>query len=552
MLDPLLLITSLLAGMLTVLAPCVLPLLPVMLGGSLGQRDWRRPVVIAASLAASVVAFTLLLKASTALIGVPPETWKIISGGIVLLFGLSLVWPEGWDWLANKIGFARRSEHALARAGGDKSLAGAALLGAALGPVFSSCSPTYFVIIATVLPVSFAAGIGYLLVYAAGLMLVLAAIGLFGQAATKKLRWAANPRGTFKRILGVLLLAVALAILTGVDKKIETAIIDAGFGTTRLEESLIDRVGMPSQPQASPESASLPDLGAAPELAGLTNWINSEPIDSLAELRGKVVLVDFWTYSCINCIRTLPYLESWHEKYAADGLVILGIHAPEFQFERVPENVQKAVQDAGLSYPIAQDNDFKTWKNYNNRYWPAKYLIDRDGQIRYRHFGEGEYAETEAAIAELLGSEMKTGAVTAVAPEFGKIATPETYLGTGRRANFVPDAVDLALNEWTLGGSWAESRESIQTAQPGASLRMRFSASQANLVLGGSGTVRVLIDGQPANDSNRGRDLDASGQLQITGERLYELANFGGEYGEHEIELRFDAPGSQAFAWTFG
>jgi thiol-disulfide isomerase/thioredoxin len=300
------------------------------------------------------------------------------------------------------------------------------------------------------------------------------------------------------------------------------------------------------------DETGLPALFVAPELTGLENWINSEPINSLEELRGKVVLIDFWTYSCINCIRTLPFLQSWHDKYADDGLVILGIHAPEFQFEQKFENVQRAVDEFSLTYPVVQDNEFKTWRAYNNRYWPAKYLIDQNGIVRYTHFGEGEYEETEGYIAALLNTKMVSTKVEAQQVDFRKIGTPETYIGLLRRENFVQDAeATLQNSEWTLKGDWEANLERAITKGEGASIRMKFTAAKANLVMGSSGTATIKIDGELATPKNAGTDV-VDGILTLDGERLYELADFNMDYGTHEIEIIFDQAEVELFAWTFG
>lgn len=565
MLDPLLVFTSFLAGILTILAPCVLPLLPVIVGGAAGTRNRWYPFILVASLSTSVILFTLLLKASTLFIDVPQGFWKVASGGIVLIFGLIWLFPKAWEIISLKFNLSGRSQEGLSEAGRVESNWGAVLMGAALGPVFSSCSPTYFVILATVLPVSFAAGLFYLVIYGIGLALMLGMIAFFGQRLTARLGWAANPNGLFKKILGVLLILVGLSVITGYEKKIETAILDAGFGVTQIETRLLDDmqdrmdvtepVGITEPVTESTDEpsyeSSLPQLFEAPELIGLENWINSEPIDSIKDLQGKVVLVDFWTYSCINCIRTLPYLQSWHEKYADDGLVILGIHAPEFQFEQKPENVQKAVDEFGLTYAVVQDNDFETWRAYQNRYWPAKYLIDQNGIVRYTHFGEGKYDETEEYIAELLNTEMTHSEIEATKVDFGQIGTPETYIGLKRRENFVKDVEKLRNNEWTLSGDWEADGERAITTRPGASIRMKFIASKANLVIGGGGTATVKIDGVIATSENTGADV-VDGVLTLDGERLYELTDFDDEYETHEIEIIFDEPDVELFAWTFG
>lgn len=561
MLDSLLLFTSFVSGALTILAPCVLPLLPVIVGGAAGSTNKWYPFILTSSLAASVILFTLILKVSTLFISVPQSFWKFLSGGIVLFFGLILLLPKIWELITVKLNLLGRSQKGLATARTFDSTWGGILMGAALGPVFASCSPTYFVILATVLPVSFVSGLIYLIVYGIGLALMLGLIAFFGQKLTMHLGWAANPHGLFKKILGVLLVLVGLSILTGVDKKIETAILDAGLGVTDFETNLLNKTddmlkemdsALDSTTEVMPDGFMLRDLGPAPELTGLQNWINSESIASLNDLRGKVVLIDFWTYSCINCIRTLPYLQSWHEKYADEGLVILGLHAPEFQFEKKIENVQKAVDEFGLTYPVVQDNDFKTWRAYGNRYWPAKYLIDKDGRIRYTHFGEGEYLETEEAITYLLGTQMKQAQVKAQSVDFKRIGTRETYLGLERRENYVQDAdASLSSGEWTLSEGWEADEERVVSSVAGASIRMVFVANKANLVIGGSGTARVMIDGLEANVGNQGADVQ-NGVLTLDGEKLYELANFQGSYEQHEILIQFDEPGAELFAWTFG
>lgn len=541
--------TSFLAGILTILAPCVLPLLPVIIGSSAGSTNKWKPLIVTVSLAVSVVLFTLLLKASSLLIDIPQAFWTSVSGGIVLLFGLFLMFPELWDKIALSLKFSQSSQTRLAKAGSGESLGSSILIGASLGPVFSSCSPTYFVILATVLPVSFATGVLYLIVYAVGLVIALGTIGIFGQQIIQKLGWAANPNGWFKKIMGLLLILVGLAVMTGFEKKIETAILDAGYGVTGIEEKLLDNMTGDTYQPAS--GSSLPQLYNAPELTGLTNWINSEPIESMDDLKGKVVLVDFWTYSCINCIRTLPYLQTWHERYSDAGLVILGVHAPEFQFEKKIENVRNAVEEFGLTYPVVQDNDFKLWRAYKNRYWPAKYLVDQNGVVRYTHFGEGKYDETEKAIVELLNTDVKTGEISAETVNFKNIGTPETYIGLERRENYVDPESTLRLNDWTLTGFWETSSENAVNEESGAAIKMRFKASKANLVIGGSGKALVFIDGKAADETNSGKDVKA-GELVIDGERLYELTNFGDEYSEHEIEIQFLDPEISLFAWTFG
>ncbi len=380
---------SLVAGLLTVLAPCVLPLLPVILGGSLVRegRDRWRPYLITGSLVISLVLFTLLLKASTALIGVDPQVWTYLSGGLILVLGISMLIPGLWTRLTDAVGFDRRSHDLLDKAFKNRSRTWSAILtGAALGPVFSSCSPTYAWAIATVLPASPALGMLYLSIYCVGVGAGLLGIALLGRRLLSRITWASKPNGWFQRTIAVLFVLVGLSLVTGMDKVIQTRLVELDpFGITRVEQRLV-----PTSSGSTPVEMDPGDLTAypAPELVGIAGWLNSEPV-TLAQLRGKVVLIDFWTYSCINCQRTQPYVNAWYSTYEKDGLVVIGVHAPEFAFEKVPANVQQAVKAAGITYPVALDNDFKTWQAYDNRYWPAKYLIDRDGRVRYTPLRRG-------------------------------------------------------------------------------------------------------------------------------------------------------------------
>ena len=545
-----LLSVAFLSGILTILAPCVLPLLPVIIGGTASSHNKWRPVIVVGSLSASIIVFTLLLKASSFLIDLPQSFWTSVSGGIVLVFGIFMLFPHIWEVISVKFNFGGATQSKLQQAGQKESVWGGILIGAALGPVFSSCSPTYFLIIATILPVSFFYGFIYLIVYSLGLALMLGLIAFFGQKLIGRLGWAANSNGLFKRGLGILLIAVGLLVLTGYEKKLESAILDLGYGVTDIEERLLENMNNEIPMKNIEQQTSLPFLYDAPELRGLTNWINHDPIESMKDLKGKVVLIDFWTYSCINCIRTLPHIQGWHEKYENDGLVILGIHAPEFQFEKDPKNVQKAALEYGLTYPIMQDNDFKLWRAYDNRYWPAKYLIDKQGKVRYTHFGEGSYDKTEKAITELLGAKLEAGEVKAQSVNYKKILTPEIYVGLSRRDHYINhDPEDL--NEWTLTGEWNEKGEQATNISESSTIKLIFQASTANLVMDGDGKARVLIDGELANPDNSGVDVK-NGIITINEARLYELTDFGDDYKTHSIEIEFLDSGISLFAWTFG
>ena len=314
---------------------------------------------------------------------------------------------------------------------------------------------------------------------------------------------------------------------------------------------------------AQPSSSSLPNLGKAPELAGTQEWLNSNPL-SISGLRGKVVLVDFWTYSCINCIRTLPYLESWHEKYSGKGLVIIGVHSPEFDFEKNFDNVKSAVQRFGIRYAVVQDNDHATWSAFENNYWPRKYLIDKDGYIRYDHIGEGGYEETEKAIQSLL---METGVDAGMntTPAQGgqlQIGTPELYLGyvfsrrpLGNREGFVPEAAinysepEVSFpNTVYLSGQWFNSEDHVRSIKD-SKLFLIYSSKDVYIVAGGSSRLSVKIDGSPITPDYYGSDSN-EGTVTIGGQRLYNIIS-APIAGTHTLEI--DAsPGLELYTFTFG
>lgn len=312
-------------------------------------------------------------------------------------------------------------------------------------------------------------------------------------------------------------------------------------------------------------NSTLPILGDMPEFVGIEGWINSPPLTK-KDLQGKVVLIDFWTYSCINCLRTLPHLKQWYSQYKDQGFVIIGIHSPEFDFEKKPENVKKGVEKFGIPYPIALDSQMKTWDIYNNYAWPAHYFVDYRGRIRYKHFGEGKYEESEKVIRELLAEIPQNknksqifppiGLKTeqAQTPDFSQILSFETYLGSDRRTHFIPNAQNLLLNEWSLTGDWkTESERIILQSTPG-SILFRFHAAKANLVLHPANApieAIVKIDGKIVSHSQAGRDVK-NGRLIVDEPRLYELINLGDKGAQHTIEIEFLSPGVAAYAFTFG
>ncbi len=569
-----LLITSFVAGILTVLAPCVLPLLPIIIGSSVSSSAKWKPFVITASLAFSLTLFTLLLKASTLLIDIPPQFWKNVSGGIIIFFGLITLFPNLWSNFSTKLGLSTKSDSLLEKSTEKGGLLGAIFIGMSLGPVFASCSPTYSLILATVLPVNFLEGVVYIIVYALGLSSVLLLISFLGRSLVNKLKVVANPNSPFKKVLGILFLIVGLAIITGFDKKVETVILDSGyFDITKVEQKILEK-NMPKEMKLDSftapvlgqsnfekinEMKTIPELNVvnpitAPEIKGINQWINSNG-ETIASLKGKVVLVDFWTYSCINCQRTLPYVTRWYDNYKDKGLVVLGIHAPEFSFEKITANVQNAVVENKINYPVGLDNDFATWNNYSNRFWPASYLIDKEGKIRRTHFGEGEYAETEKAIRYLLDEKSAPMVVDNFKPNNtgsqpfcinGKCTklTPETYLGSNRAERFTNSGEVLKLNEslksneWSLEGDWKVGSESIKTLTGGKS-NFKVNAKKVYLVAGGASRLTIKLNGveQPA--------------VNVTTNKLYTILDSSDFVVDGDLEITFDGS-VEANAFTFG
>jgi thiol-disulfide isomerase/thioredoxin len=509
------------------------------------------------------------------LIGIDPKVWYYVSGGIVMLLGVAMLFPGLWVWLSMKIGLEQNSNKLFATAHKKSGLVGQILTGAALGPVFSGCSPVYALILATVLPINLALGMIYIVAYGAGLSLALLIIALGGQKLVSHLGWTANPNGWFRRTLAILLIIVGLAIIGGYDKKFQAwAIEKLPFDVTNIEQKLIPKNKPSNNLESSQKNSNMTIFNIAqpyqaPELQRIQDWINSDSL-TMEQLKGKVVLIDFWTYSCINCIRTQPYLNAWHDKYKDKGLVILGLHAPEFAFERVAKNVERAVVEAKIKYAVGLDNDFATWNAYGNRYWPAKYLIDKNGLVRYTHFGEGEYEKTEAIIQELL---KESGVninekITAENRESGTRGeqTPETYLSYARGerfANLDQLQKDIFINyllsgtlkpdEWSLGGSWQIGRESSLSGKD-AQLQLNFSGREVYLVMSGpaGAQIKVSIDGKTLSGSYLGGDdVRENGAVVLDGARLYKLVKSATPLREKQLLLSFPV-GVTINAFTFG
>ena len=566
----LLLLGAFLAGILTVLAPCVLPVLPIIIGGSVtgDTRDKRRPFLIAGALAVSLLLFTILLKASTLLIHIPPAAITYVSGGIIIVIGLATLFPLAYATVIGRLGLEHRAQSFLGTGTRNKNTwLGPIIIGAALGPVFSSCSPVYGYILATVLPAHFATAMAYIVAYVLGLALVLLLIGYYGQRLTARLRFASNPNGYFQRGLAILFILVGLLIISGLGTKLQVAVANhSPFKFDNLSAKLL-----PKSANSATFNSALYNVAPykAPEFTGIQSWINSNP-QTIQSLKGKVVLIDFWTYTCINCIRSLPYVQGWYSQYQKDGLVVIGVEAPEFAYEKLPANVAAAVKQDKLTYPIAIDGDLATWNAYKNQYWPAEYLIDRDGNVRRQHFGEGEYDQTEKAIRGLLAenSQTKLSANFVVpqsqAPAVDRRQTPETYLG-GARANAYAGSPELSRTpnklyhlpstldngQWALAGNWDIADDKI-IARSNASLSINVTTKNMYLVAGSPlpSHISVSFDGQPISQAGYGGQDITDSSLTVQMSNIYRLASFP-KLTTGTIKLEVPA-GTELNTFTFG
>ena len=540
------------AGVITALSPCMLPVLPLILAGSTSSTDRRRPYVIIAGLVVSFTVFTLAGGALLSALGLPEDLLRDLAIAAMLVLAASLL-SRRFAWLLERpLLFLTRRRPATDGSG--------LLLGLSLGLVFVPCAGPVLAAI-SVLAASGEIGIRIVLVtgaYAIGAATPMLAIAIGGQRLTTGVGLLRAHAASTRKVAGALLGVGALAIAFGLDQEITTRL--PTYGTSfqeRIERNSSVRrelralTGSGDALAADTTSAAGP---RAPEFKGIKLWLNTpagKPV-SLAGLRGKVVIVDFWTYSCINCLRTLPHLKAWDRAYRKAGLVIVGIHSPEFAFERVPDNVRSAVRRLGVRYPVGLDNDFATWRAYENDYWPAKYLVDRSGRIRYEHYGEGAYGETESWIRRLLGEKVKVDRTSVADQTPSDITTRESYLGYARIENFAspgPLVFDaeadyrfpkglLGPDQLAYGGRWTVE-PSRTVAGRDARLRLNFQANDIFLVLAGSGRVDAFVDGRPI------RTIRVSGTP-----RLYTIARFP-KLTRGLLELRF-APGLEGYAFTFG
>ncbi len=573
------------AGAATALSPCVLPVLPIALSaGATGGR--RRPLGIVTGLALSFTFATVALVYVIAALGLPDDLLRKLAIVVLIAFGLTLIAPpiaarvEAWISRFTASGAGPRG-------GSGESFWSGFVVGLSLGLVYAPCAgPILAGVITVSASQSFSAGrLAVALSYGLGSAAVLYVLMLGGRRAIAPL---ARRGSLFQVAMGAVMILVGLAMLGNYDIRFQNAIAtdlpsflvnpskgleDTASARAALTSLRGDPHGIGSKAEgAAPKDAGggqlqLRDLGQAPEFVGTEKWFNTpggRPL-TMAGLRGRVVLIDFWTYSCINCIRTLPYLKAWDQRYRRDGLTIVGVHTPEFPFEREAGNVEEAIERNDIRYPVVQDNEQQTWNAYGNQYWPAEYFVDAEGNVRFVHFGEGEYGEKEKVIRQLLaeaGDRVGHGMSGArgIEPSLG-VTTPETYLGAARAERFTNPMLSpgthvftapggLPQNEFAYHGRWRIALDSA-TAE-GGSLDLNFGARRAYLVLGTVDgrprRVRVLLDGKPIGAAG-GSDVHG-GVVDVTSQRLYNLVSLPSV--QHHVLTLEPEPGVMGYAFTFG
>ena len=614
----LLIVVAFVAGLVTAVSPCVLPILPIVLATGAGG-DRRRPYLVIAGLIASFSFFTLASVQIVSALHLPSSTLRDAAIVIIAVFGLTLLVPAlstAWERATARVpAIGARLAHAGGpggvtggpggATGGLGGVAGGLITGVGLGLVWTPCAgPILGAItsLAVTAPGSFSVA-ALVVAYSIGAGLPLLGIALGGRAALSRLRlrsasaWAGRAFGALVLVTAGLMAlgadtALSVALTNGLPDwtgtlqtlertdQVQSALSDIGSGphsgSTPGAAGAPGQVGAPGTPgqvgaastpgQVGAPGANLTNGPLAPDFTGIDHWLNSAPL-TMAGLRGKVVLVDFWTYSCINCIRTLPYVEGWYQKYAADGLVIVGVHTPEFVFEHDTGNVSAAMARFGITYPVAQDNEFATWQAYNNEYWPADYLIDATGHIRSVHFGEGDYLQTEADIRSLLAeagaAALPTPAESAAAPPFVANQTPETYLGTDRADRFAsPESAQAGPAQYTfpsslgddafaVSGTFDFGPQYVTASAAGDQLELSFFARDVYLVMAADSPVPARVQVTGVGGVGATEDVAADGSITIGQARLYHLVHLSSAI-RGTVIVTFDAPGARAYAFTFG
>lgn len=565
---------AILAGILTIAAPCILPMLPILLGASVGQQSKKRPLFIVLGFVISFSLAALALSAIIQHLGIQPSTLRNIAVFALGLFGILMIWPKPFEILSLKLsGTINKASQA---SSGQGNLSGF-ILGVTLGLIWTPCAGPVLGSILTLVATqgNTAAAAILLIAYALGAGLPMLVIAYGSQVITTKVRAIAHYSTRLQQIFGVLIILLAAAMYFQYDVVIENALLAycpavsspfeqnlanvAGLGVSEINKNQVTGTGvLPKSDMADypkkTEFIKLQNYGPAPEFTGIAKWLNLPPNQtqlSLKDLKGKVVLVDFWTYSCINCIRTLPYVTKWYDQYKDKGLVVVGVHTPEFAFEQETKNVEDAIKKFNIHYPVAQDNTYSTWQAYNNHYWPAEYLIDQNGNIVYEHFGEGEYDHTENAIRQLLEFDSAVGKDDGV--DLSGINSPEMYFEPSRLENLSPSQSpsqspkdyslpeNLALNNFALNGKWQFTQDHAELVEGEGIIRLNYNSKNVFMVASSKNpvTVTIKLDGKK------------TGEVTIESAKLYDLIK-SSTPGQHTLEIIIPSPGFEAFTFTFG
>lgn len=548
------------SGFMTVLSPCVLPVLPAILAAG-ATHARARSIGIVLGLILSFAFFTLAIGAIVKSTGISADALRYLAILIIGVFGLALLFPHIGEVFARKTSAIADAGAAVQKRFHEhEGFWGGCILGAALGLIWTPCAGP---ILASVIAIAATNAITWQIIlitaaYALGSGIPMLLLMFGSKWILDSSRWLTRHTEKMRQGFGLLMILTAIALYFHAEVPLQQWTLQY-LPWVDIEKN--DRLTRELEKLRTPsgQSGAIEEM---PPFVGTSSWINSEPL-SPEKLKGKVVLVDFWTYSCINCIRTFPYLKEWDKKYRDLGLVIVGVHTPEFEFEKNPQNVKEAVQRFDIKYPVALDNEYLTWSAYHNLYWPAHYLFDQQGELKEKHFGEGAYLETENEIRRLLGLKTIAG------KEEQKIVrrlTPETYLGYRRAENYVqeerihPNSIfdyqfhdDVPTDRVALNGLWKVGEESLQSEGDGAELKINFLAARVYLVMSSNqkAFVKVLLDGQPLPKEYYTADMDQEGRVIVQEPRKYDLINLHMHYGRHTLTLIMPK-GVQNFAFTFG
>lgn len=575
----LLLIFAFISGLITLFAPCVWPILPIILS-STSNGGHRKPLGVSLGIMLSFGILTLSISYIVKIIPFDPNILRYIAVVVIGFLGLVLVLPP----------LAARLEALVSRLSGKFASSNKPqstgfwsgfLTGLSLGIIWTPCAGPILATIAT-LAATQAVNVQVVLVtlaYVIGVGIPLFFFATLGKYVFVKSRFLSKYTGRIQQVFGAVMILAALAIATNYDKVLQVKLLNffpaysqflTNLESNKVVTNQLNKLKGTQSPSSIFDGSELFNVNTpAPDFLGITKWLNTDKPLTINELKGKVVLIDFWTYTCINCIRTLPHVTSWYDKYKDKGFVVIGVHTPEFEFEKNSNNVIAAIKQYNIHYPVPQDNDYATWSNYNNQYWPAEYLIDAQGIIRRTHFGEGEYKEMEQAIQILLkDAGKKVDMPLEKLPDQTPTTrlSPETYVGSKRMEFYYPSRVlnngkktfilspNPSESSFSLGGEW-NIQDEYATTGKNAILTYNFFANNVFLVVrpgtAKDAKVKVFLDGKVLNTSNAGSDVK-DGIVTIDSDRLYNLIDLKGNVGQHVLKLEFQSPGIEAFAFTFG